>query len=161
MFQRFKKKDAEAIYAFCDGQMISLDNVKDQTFSQRMMGDGCAIIPENNEITAPFDGEVVMLFPTKHAIGLRRHDGLEILIHIGMDTVNENGKGFTAYVERGDRIRCGDPLLKFDKLVLSEKGYDLTIPCIITNLESYNMQILSDYGQVTHTESILIKAGKI
>lgn len=130
----FKKKNDCEIAACCDGLPMPLDEVNDPMFSGKMIGDGFAIKPTNDYIVSPIQGEVVLVFPTKHAIGLKNKDGIEIMIHVGMDTVNENGKGFEVFVNVGDKVKKGTTLIKIDREYLSNKGYDLTTPCIITNM---------------------------
>ena len=134
MLNLFKKKDASpVILAPADGRILPLDQVHDAMFSQKMMGDGFAVDPTGDYVVSPFKGTVLMIFPTLHAIGLRAEDGLEFLIHIGMDTVNENGRGFECFVQPGDKIKPGTTLIHFDRPGLLESGYDMTIPCVVTN----------------------------
>lgn len=112
------------------GKTISLLDVKDDAFAS--MGEGFAIIPEDGKVYAPFDGKVSMIFPTSHAIGLISNDGVELLIHIGIDTVNENGNGFNSLVKTNDEIRQGELLIEFDLNTLNKK-YDMTTSIIVTN----------------------------
>jgi glucose-specific phosphotransferase system IIA component len=112
------------------GELISIEKVNDPVFSQRMMGDGFAIIPEGEYFYAPFTGSVEMLFPTGHAIGLKSEDGIEVLIHIGLDTVKLKGEGFKTFVRQGDKVMIGDPLIKVDLELIKKKGYDTTTPII-------------------------------
>lgn len=152
LFGKRNKKSNEiaeknAIYSPLTGKVISLSEVKDVAFASGSMGMGCAIIPDNGQVLAPFDGTVVALFPTKHAIGLKSNDGVEVLIHIGLDTVNDQGKEFTSKVEMGDTVLKGQILIEFNKDALINKGYDLTTPVIITDggeinecLENQNIQ---------------------
>lgn len=115
------------------GKVISLTKVKDTAFSTGSMGEGCAIVPESNQVFAPFDGEVAALFPTKHAIGLRSTKGIELLIHIGIDTVNDQGRDFVSKVSMGDFISKGQLLMEVDINSLKEKGFDLTTPIIVSD----------------------------
>lgn len=115
------------------GKLVSLEEVSDPTFSNHLMGDGCAIIPNNGEVYSPFDGEVVALFPTGHAIGLKNEDGIELLIHIGIDTVNNGGESFNPLVSIGDKVKVGQPIIDFDFEQLSTEGYDLITAIVITN----------------------------
>ena len=101
-----------------------------------MMGDGIAVIPSSGEVFSPVDGEVTMLFPTKHAIGLKSDDGVEVLVHIGIDTVELNGEGFSSYVKQGDKVEVGSPLLSFDLNKVSAQ-YETDIMIIITNTSAY------------------------
>ncbi len=125
------------------GQVIALSDVKDPAFSSGAMGQGCAIIPEKGEVRAPFDGTVLALFPTGHAIGLQSKDGVEVLIHIGIDTVNEQGNGFEPQVKNGDTFKKGDLLIRFDLDGLKQKGYDMTTPVLITS-EQENIHVLNE-----------------
>lgn len=137
------KEDANTIVSPMNGTIIPLTEVKDNAFASGSMGEGCAIIPNDGEVVAPFNGTVEALFPTKHAIGLKSDDGVEVLIHIGLDTVNDKGESFTAYVQMSDRITKGQKLISFDKQKLEEKGYDLTTPIILTDgtqIESYTKE---------------------
>lgn len=118
------------------GKMISLDKVNDPVFSSGAMGTGLAVIPSDGKVFAPCDCEVVMTFPTRHAIGLKTNDGREILIHIGIDTVSLNGKHFTTHVEQGQKVKQGDLLVSFDLDGLIKDGYDPTIMVINTTPDS-------------------------
>ncbi|GEN88544.1 beta-glucoside-specific PTS transporter subunit IIABC [Oceanobacillus sojae] len=134
------------------GIVVPLEEVNDDVFSSGLLGKGTAIVPDQNEVRAPFSGEVVTLLPSKHAIGLKRDDGLELLIHIGIDTVNLNGEFFTVHVQQGDRIETGDLLVNFDREAIKDKGYDIVTPIIITNPDEFqDMTVVSveqiDYGQ--------------
>jgi PTS system beta-glucosides-specific IIC component len=120
------------------GTVIPLSEVKDSVFSTGMLGEGYAIEPTEGKVCAPFDGSVIMLFETKHAIGLRNDDGAEVLIHIGLDTVELHGEGFETFVQEGDRIAVGDVLVKFDKEFIQSKGYQLTTPVIVTNTTEFS-----------------------
>ncbi|AMV12584.1 PTS glucose transporter subunit IIA [Geobacillus thermoleovorans] len=123
----------ETITAPLDGTIVPLEDVPDPVFAQNMMGDGIAIDPADGDVVAPVDGEIVQLFPTKHAIGLRSEAGVELLIHVGIDTVSMNGEGFTAYVKAGDRVKRGDRLLSVDLPLVREKAKSAVTPIIITN----------------------------
>ncbi|WJQ00339.1 PTS glucose transporter subunit IIA [Geobacillus stearothermophilus] len=123
----------ETITAPLDGTIVPLEDVPDPVFAQNMMGDGIAIDPADGDVVAPVDGEIIQLFPTKHAIGLRSAAGVELLIHVGIDTVSMNGEGFTAYVKAGDRVKRGDRLLSVDLPLVREKAKSAVTPIIITN----------------------------
>lgn len=123
----------ETITAPLDGTMVPLEDVPDPVFAQKMMGDGIAIDPADGDVVAPVDGEIVQLFPTKHAIGLRSEAGVELLIHVGIDTVSMNGEGFTAYVKAGDRVKRGERLLSVDFSLVRDKAKSAVTPIIITN----------------------------
>ena len=115
------------------GKMIPLDEVPDQVFSSKLVGEGVAFQPERGELVSPADGTIVHLHSSKHAVGIRMEEGIEILLHIGIDTVNLNGVGFTALVKEGDKVRSGDLLIKFDMQLLQEQVKSLTSPMVITN----------------------------
>ncbi|MBU9724049.1 MULTISPECIES: PTS sugar transporter subunit IIA [Bacillaceae] len=115
------------------GKVVPLSEVPDPTFSQKMMGDGMAIEPADSLVLAPVDGEVINLFPTKHAIGIKTVNGIEILIHIGIDTVNMKGEGFEAFIKQGDNVKTGDKLIKFDMGQVESKAASTITPLIITN----------------------------
>ncbi|WP_278498403.1 PTS beta-glucoside transporter subunit IIABC [Pantoea vagans] len=119
------------------GTLLALDQVPDATFASGLLGQGAAIIPSDNKVIAPFAGEVASLFQTRHAIGLLSHSGIELLIHVGIDTVRLDGKPFTAHVNVGDRFKPGDLLLEFDRQAILDAGYDLATPIIITNSDEY------------------------
>ncbi|TLS34838.1 PTS sugar transporter subunit IIA [Geobacillus thermoleovorans] len=123
----------ETITAPLDGTIMRLEDVPDPVFAQNMMGDGIAIDSADGDVVAPVDGEIIQLFPTKHAIGLRSEAGVELLIHVGIDTVSMNGEGFTAYVRAGDRVKRGDRLLSVDLPLVREKAKSAVTPIIITN----------------------------
>lgn len=125
------------ILAPMSGSVLALDQVPDGTFASGLLGQGVAIIPAIGKVIAPFSGEVASLFQTKHAIGLRSDSGIELLIHVGIDTVKLNGEPFTAHVKEGDRVQAGDLLLEFDRQAILDAGYDLATPIIISNSDGY------------------------
>lgn len=119
------------------GEAISLSEVKDEVFSKKVVGNGAAVIPSEGKVYAPVDGTVEAVFDTKHAIGLKDSHGVEILIHVGMDTVELGGKFFTSHVASGDRIQKGQLLLEFDMEEIRKAGYDLTTPVVVSNTDAY------------------------
>lgn len=119
------------------GTVLALGQIPDPTFASGLLGKGAAIIPSDNKVIAPFAGEVASLFQTRHAIGLLSHSGVELLIHVGIDTVRLGGKPFTAHVKVGDTFSAGDLLLEFDRQAILDAGYDLATPIIITNSDEY------------------------
>ena len=120
-----------------EGKVIPLTEVKDPTFSQEILGKGAAIIPEKGVVYAPFDGKVDAVFETGHALGLVSEDGVELLVHVGIDTVNLKGKHFTPKKKSGDTMKKGDILLEFDIDKIKADGYDVTTPIIISNTEQF------------------------
>ena len=128
---------AETIAAPLEGEVVALENVNDPVFSSGAMGKGAAIKPSGNQVVAPFDGEVQIAFPTGHAYGLKSDKGAEVLIHIGIDTVSLDGKGFDAKVQANQRIKKGDVLATFDSSVITEAGLDDTTMVIVTNTADF------------------------
>lgn len=155
----FPKQTEETLHLFhspVEGQIVLLDDVEDQVFSQKLMGDGFAVKLTNHQIISPFDGEVVMTFPTKHAYGLKRSDGLEVLIHIGMDTVALNGEGFECFVEKGDHVQQGELIAKVNLDYIKKMNKSLVSPVIITS--NHQIELLKT-GKVALNENILKIAG--
>ena len=127
-----------AINAVTTGHVIDMTEVKDEMFSQKMMGDGGAIEPTEGVVVAPADAEVTMVMEdSRHAVGLRMENGAEMLIHIGVDTVKLEGKGFEMHVAMGDRVKAGTPLVTFDRTVIHEAGYQDTVIMAVTNSSEY------------------------
>ena len=137
------------------GTVIPLSEVHDEVFASGMMGKGCAVIPEEGKVYAPFDGKVVGLLDSHHAVGMESTDGVEVLIHVGMDTVKLNGRCFTIHVEEGEQVKKGQLLLEFDIPGIKEAGYEVTTPIIITNSDEFNDVEMKAEGQVTVGTEIL------
>ena len=127
----------EVLGACLTGKMLLMNEVEDEAFAGRMLGDGVAIEPTVGELVAPADGEITMVFDTKHAVAMTTTDGAEILMHIGIDTVKLEGKHFETLVKDGDQVKKGQPLIKFDIPAIQAAGYKCTTPCIVTNWEDY------------------------
>ena len=128
-----------------EGELIPLSAVKDMVFSTGAMGRGAAVKNPQGKVVAPFDGEITVFFETKHAIGLKSADGVEVLIHVGMDTVKLNGEHFTAQAAQGDKVKKGQVLLTFDPAAIREAGYDTTTPVVVTNAAEFG-DITVEYG---------------
>lgn len=135
----FKKKSVEFV-APVTGRVIDLSKVDDQVFSQKMLGDGIAIIPEEGEVVSPFDGKVVQVFNTLHAVVLEKN-GINFLIHIGLETVGLNGEGFTAYVKDGQKVKQGDKLIDVDLDFIQSKGCKIDIPMVIVEGEYESLEV--------------------
>lgn len=133
------KKDKKDFVSPMKGKLLPLSKVEDQVFSQGLMGQGFAVELEDGKVVAPFSGEIVMTFPTKHAYGIKRKDGLEVLIHIGMDTVQLNGEGFECLVEKGDFVKQGDVLAIVDLDYIRQHGKSLVSPVVITSGQNINL----------------------
>ena len=138
MFKLFSKKEEVNLNDFTavvSGEIIPLTAVNDEVFSKGMMGPGVAIIPDGDVVVAPCDGEITMLFPTMHAFGMKNADGVEILVHIGIDTVNKQGVGFKKFVEAGTVVHRGDKIIRMNSYDLKQEGYDLTTMMIFPGCE--------------------------
>ena len=146
------------VYAPLQGQEIALSEVQDATFSSEVLGKGAAIIPTNGEVRAPFDGTVTALFETGHAIGLKGDSGIEVLIHVGIDTVNLKGKFFHPTIQNGDIVHTGDLLLTFDRQEIIDAGYDVTTPVIVTNTQDYSEITVPEPGGACGENTILLMA---
>ena len=120
------------MYAPVKGKCIDITEVNDEGFSSKIMGDGVAVIPEESVIKAPADGKLTMIFETGHAFGMEADNGLELLLHIGIDTVNEKGNGFKILKKSGDAVKKGTPVVELELETLKEK-YDMTTMVIVTN----------------------------
>jgi glucose-specific phosphotransferase system IIA component len=155
----FKKKsekieitdiDKEQLYAPVAGKLIPLEQVEDVVFSQKIMGDGIAIEPAEGMLYAPMQGMISVVFPTKHVIGIEAENGANIIIHVGIDTVELNGTGFDVRVKQGDKVKPGDLLMKMDLSILRKKHAATTMVCI----ENTN-----DF-QFRYTNQTEVKAGE-
>lgn len=156
----FGKKEVskeETILAPLTGSVVQLEEVPDPVFSGKMLGDGIAIMPSEGIVVAPFDAEIVQVFPTKHAIGLRGKSGLEVLIHIGLETVALNGEGFETFVQQGDNVKAGDKLVTFDMAFVGEKANSIVTPITLTNGEAVESFTVSDETTVVAGETPFIQ----
>lgn len=143
------------------GQVKELSQATDPVFAQGVMGQGVLIEPSQGDLLAPVDGIVSVLFPTKHAVGIVSDQGVEMLMHIGMDTVNLEGKGFTAHVSQGDRVKAGDKLISFDIDLIKDAGYVTETPVIITNQDQYQADALGSLPRQIAVGDALMTATKI
>lgn len=154
MFGLFSRK--HQICVPVDGKLISLSSVSDPVFASEMMGKGWAIEPTTNTIVSPINGEVVMIADTKHAIGLKTKENVELLIHVGIDTVALNGEGFEIKVGVGDKIKIGDYLMRVDFQKLVSKDYPTTTMMILTN-DSIQYKGSEKLGQNVMAGEILLE----
>ncbi len=143
------------------GQVKELSQATDPVFAQGVMGQGVLIEPSQGDLLAPVDGVVSVLFPTKHAVGIVSDQGVEMLMHIGMDTVNLEGKGFTAHVSQGDQVKAGDKLISFDIDLIKDAGYVTETPVIITNQDQYQADALGSLPRQIAVGDALMTATKI
>lgn len=139
-------KDAE-IKTPVNGKVIPLREVKDEMFAQEALGKGAAVVPADGKICAPCDGVVTAVYPTGHAIGITSKEGAEVLIHVGMDTVTLDGKGFKVFAKEGQDVKCGELLIEADLKVIKAAGLDITTPVVITNTDDYAEIKMADAGQ--------------
>ena len=144
------------IFLQLKGKLIPISEVPDQVFSQKMMGDGFAIEPEDGLVVAPADGKIINVFPTKHAIGFQTVGGREILIHFGIDTVNLKGEGFETLVNEGEEVKAGQPLLRADINFIKEHVPSIITPVVFTNLSEGENIVLEKSGPVQLKEEDII-----
>lgn len=147
----------QTLYAPMTGEMLPLAEVPDETFSSKLLGEGFAILPSQGEVYAPFDGEIITFFPTKHAIALRNEAGVEVLIHVGIDTVELKGEGFEQLVSVGDVVKRGQALLRMDTDFIASKGYSLISPMVVTNsAEQLEIIVQDDNKMVSKEDALLV-----
>ncbi|MBT2755013.1 PTS glucose transporter subunit IIA [Mesobacillus foraminis] len=162
MFKKLFGKKEEPVktiqlMAPLSGTAVPLERVPDPVFSEKMMGDGLAIEPAEGLVVSPVDGEIMQVFPTKHAIGIRAKNGAEILIHIGLETVSLNGEGFQTYISEGDKVKTGDKLVAFDMEIIKEKAKSTVTPIIITNTDQAASLVIKGEGNVERGTSSIIE----
>ena len=157
--QRDDLLEDAVVYAPIKGEVLELSQVADAAFSAGILGKGCAILPHSGEVYAPVDGVLTTLFPTKHALGITSDDGVEVLIHIGLNTVQLNGEGFIAHAEQGDRVCRGQHLLSFAMEDMEKQGYCLQTPVIITNTNDY-LDVLSTSAKEVSADDVLLHVMK-
>ncbi len=160
LFDKILKKSQEVpaeevLAAYAEGELISIKDVNDPTFAEEVLGKGVAIIPVKGELYAPIDGIVTMLFDTRHAIALTTAMGQEVLLHIGIDTVELKGEYFTANVKVGQKVKTGELLIRFDKEKIREKGFDTVIPMVVTNQEDFREFQFEEPGTVKSGETVM------
>lgn len=154
MFSFFKKEKKEEpismvennLFAPVNGEVISVTEVSDPVFSQKMMGDGFAVIPTDGDIYSPVEGVVLSVFPTKHAIGFQLADGIEVLLHMGLETVEMDGKPFECFVQEGDQVTANTKVATCDLEALAEAGKDNAIVVVITSMEKVESYELITQG---------------
>lgn len=143
------------LYSPLAGQLVALEQVNDDVFSQGLLGKGVAIVPDQGVLRAPVNGEVVTFLPSKHAVGIKADYGMEVLMHIGIDTVNLNGEHFTSQLQVGDRVKTGDELVRFDIAAITALGYDIITPVLVVNSEQYPHLSCQQPGPVNFGEQIV------
>ncbi|QGU94856.1 hypothetical protein GOM49_06870 [Clostridium bovifaecis] len=161
LFGAFKKDenikqnlvDDNTIVSPLDGTILDISSVPDAVFSQKMMGDGFAIEPDNGDVVSPVTGTISSIFPTKHAIGIIANNGLELLVHFGLDTVNLQGEGFEALVKDGDKIKAGQPLLRVNLEQVKGNVPSVITPIVFTNLSEGKKVLVNAGRKVKRGES--------
>ena len=138
-----------------EGKVIPVSDVKDETFASGMLGKGAGIEPTSGRVVSPTNGEVTIMFPTKHAVSILSEDGAEILVHIGLDTVKLNGEHFTSHVEVGQKVKKGDLLVEFDMEAVKAAGYDVTSPVLVCNPDAFSTFENIKFGDVKEGEEII------
>lgn len=149
-----KKKMVEIVSPIV-GECVSIKEVPDPTFSQEILGKGVAIKPLEGKVYAPIDGKISTLFPTLHAVGITTEDGVDILIHVGLDTVSLKGTAFQAFVKAGDSVKKGELLLEADLQAITEAGLDTITPILICNSKECKEVSMVKSGKVTTEDCIL------
>lgn len=155
----FLKKSKETdggIFAPVNGTCVDITSVPDQTFATKVLGEGVAFIYDGDTIYAPCSGIIRVVASTKHAVGIVNEAGIELLIHIGLDTVNLEGEGFEVFVKKDQKIRLGAPLVKIDRKVMIENNINLITPMVITNSDAFNFEFHHIGSEVKQGESVVI-----
>ena len=150
-----KNKNAEKIYSPAIGEMIPISEVNDQMFADKLLGDGVGLILKEDLLHSPCDGMISMIAVTKHAIGITSTIGAEIIIHVGLDTVNLNGEGFEVLIRENQKVKVGEPILKIDRAFMNSKNIDLTTPMIVTNCSNFHISIIQDKKKITYKDELI------
>jgi len=148
------------LYAPVNGRSIPIETVNDQMFAEKMLGDGIAFTFDDDTVYAPCSGQIIMITPTLHSFGIKTQNEMEVLVHIGLDTVNLNGKGLSLLCAVGDFVTIGAPIVKIDCDYMRKNNIDLTTPMIITNGEHYDLDINHENAVVKIKESIVITSNR-
>jgi len=158
MFKFLKKSHStQIIKAPICGKCISIEDVKDEVFSTKMLGDGIAINATGDTVYAPADGVITTIVNSKHAFGIKLNNGLEMLIHVGLDTVKLNGEGFSVLVNVGEQVKQGTPIIKIDRNFIESKGMTLVTPVIILESDKYDIHKCAIGQDVVGAESTVIE----
>jgi glucose-specific phosphotransferase system IIA component len=155
----FFKKNKMVICSPMEGELVQLVNVNDPVFAGEMLGKGVAIIPSVGKAVAPISGKILTVFETKHAIGLVDDNGIEVLIHIGLNTVELKGEFYKTHVNAGDQVKVGDLLVEFDIQAIKNAGYDVITPVVITNTNDFS-EIIGLKSGLVHLKDEILKIEK-
>jgi len=154
LFKKNKKHNNIEIKSPFKGKCFDIKEIPDEVFASKMMGDGTGFDSSDGILYSPVDGEIVQIFPTKHAVMIKSNDGLEILLHIGIDTVQMQGEGFEAFVKADDKVKTGDKLVTFNKELVKEKAKSDLSPMVITNMDVVE-NIDFNYGDVDKDSTVI------
>lgn len=150
-----KEEEGIQICAPVAGKLVPLSEVNDPTFSEGILGKGIAVMPSDNQFFSPADGTATTVFPTGHAVAITSTDGVEVLLHIGLDTVKLSGKHFTIHVEEGQKVKKGDLLLEADLEQIKAEGFDVVTPVVICNTDEFAEVSMAELGEVKAGDVIL------
>jgi glucose-specific phosphotransferase system IIA component len=158
MLNFFKKTSSNCVIkAPANGRCVALEDLKDGMFSEKMLGDGVAIDTTGDVVCAPCDGVITAIVPSKHAFAMKLKNGLELLVHIGLETVSLNGEGFTILAEVDEKVKVGTPIIKMDRAFIEGKGLSLITPVIIVGEQQYDLDRCAVGQQVTTAESSIME----
>lgn len=146
---------ADVVYAPIKGEVIAISEIADGVFSEEILGKGCGIKPAEGKMFAPVSGKIIQVAETKHAVGFLSNDGIELLVHVGMDTVDMNGKGFALHVKVGDTVTCGQLVMDFSITDIKNAGHVTTTAVVVTNSDEYKTIDLIAAGEKDKSEEIL------
>ena len=158
MFKLFKGKKPTQLVAPLSGKIVPIEEVPDEAFAQKMVGDGVAVDPTSEFVLAPCDGTIGKIFGTNHAFSMMSKDGLEIFVHYGVDTVDLEGKGFDRFVEQGDEVKAGDKVLKADLAYLKENAKSVITSVIISNMDELKSFTVADAKEAVAGETVILEA---
>lgn len=155
-FMNVKVKKNEDLTSPVNGEVFDLTTVNDKVFASLQLGDGVGLKSTDGKVYAPFDGIVRVAYPTGHAVGIVNDEGVEVLIHIGIDTVELNGKGFTSHVSQGMKVKRGDLMVEYDQAAIQKAGYDDTVMMVVTNTGNFESIVPSNFGPVTTKTAVML-----
>ena len=147
--------EPDTLYLPIKGEVIKLVDINDGVFSAGILGQGCGINPSEETVYAPANGTITTVADTKHAVGLMSEDGIEVLIHVGMDTVDMNGNGFSVLVKNGQKVKCGQPLLKFSMDKIKAAGHPTTTAFVVTNSDDFSDISVIRLGDMGKLSSVI------